>query len=161
MPSYLKKKVEQVAQLLISRTGILRRSRVKSSGRSHRTAPVAFIDDARKEAVATKRTMPDRASGLRYQNVEGNLEENLDTLYRNTAIPDETFGPDEERIFIDVDPYDLDDSMFGLQHSDPLKITPVASKGSPITPTIARADKDYVEESLKSIKRQCAERSGR
>lgn len=98
--------------------------------------------------------MPDRASGLRYQNVEGNLEENLDTLYRNTAIPDETFGPDEERIFIDVDPYDLDDSMFGLQHSDPVKITPVASKGSPMTPTIARADNDYVEESLKSVKRQ-------
>ncbi|XP_076668534.1 ADAMTS-like no long nerve cord isoform X2 [Andrena cerasifolii] len=136
----------------------------ESSGRSHRTAPVTFIDDARKEAVAMKRTMPDRASGLRYQNVEGNLEENLDTLYRNTAIPDETFGPDEERIFIDVDPYGLDDSMFGLQHSDPVKITPVASKGSPMTPTIARADNDYVEESLKSVKRQwqsAAEGKGR
>lgn len=50
--------------------------------------------------------MPERNPDLRYQNVE----DNLDILYRNTAIPDETFGPDEERIFIDVDPYDLDES---------------------------------------------------
>ncbi|XP_076245168.1 ADAMTS-like no long nerve cord isoform X2 [Calliopsis andreniformis] len=122
----------------------------ESSGRSHRTAPVAFIDDGRKETlnIATKRTMPDKASGLKYQNVE----ENLDTLYRNTAIPDETFGPDEERIFIDVDPYDLDESMFGLQHSVPVKITPVSSKENPVTST--NSDGDYVVESLKNIKRQ-------
>lgn len=122
----------------------------ESSGRTHRTAPVAFIDNMGKETIniATKRTMPDRDSGLRYQNVE----ENLDTLYRNTGIPDETFGPDEERIFIDVDPYDLDESMFGLQHSVPVKITPVGSKEGPVTST--NSGNDYVEESLKNIKRQ-------
>lgn len=92
--------------------------------------------------------MPDRNSGLRYQNVE----ENLDNLYRNTAIPDETFGPDEERIFIDVDPYDLDDSMFGLQHSDPVKITPVLNRNLPVTPS--KSDMDYVEESLKNVERE-------
>lgn len=111
---------------------------------------MAFIDNMGKETIniATKRTMPDRDSGLRYQNVE----ENLDTLYRNTGIPDETFGPDEERIFIDVDPYDLDESMFGLQHSVPVKITPVGSKEGPVTST--NSGNDYVEESLKNIKRQ-------
>ncbi|CAL7946132.1 unnamed protein product [Xylocopa violacea] len=119
-----------------------------SVGRSHRTAPVAFVDDVKKEAVATKRTVPDGNSGLRYQNVE----DKLDNLYRNTAIPDETFGPDEERIFIDVDPYDLDESIFGMQHSDPVKITPAASKDSPVTS--AKSDMDYVEESLKNVKRQ-------
>ncbi|XP_060823281.1 protein madd-4-like [Bombus pascuorum] len=120
--------------------------------RAHRTAPVTFIDDARKKVIATKRTMPERNPGLRYQDVE----DNLDTLYRNTAIPDETFGPDEERIFIDVDPYDLDESMFGLQHSDPVKITPVVSKDdsqqSVVTPT--KSGIDYIEESLKNVKRQ-------
>ncbi|XP_012247090.1 protein madd-4 [Bombus impatiens] len=120
--------------------------------RAHRTAPVTFIDDVRKEVVATKRTMPERNPGLRYQDVE----DNLDTLYRNTAIPDETFGPDEERIFIDVDPYDLDESMFGLRHSDPVKITPVVSKGdsqqSVVAPT--KSGIDYIEESLKNVKRQ-------
>ncbi|XP_054005175.1 protein madd-4 isoform X1 [Hylaeus anthracinus] len=117
-----------------------------SSGRSHRTAPLTYIDDVRKEAVAAKRTMPNRTSGLRYQNVE----ENLDSLYRNTAIPDQIFGPDEERIFIDVDAYDLDESVYELQHSEPVKITPVASKDNLATPTIS----DYVEESLKNVKRQ-------
>lgn len=120
--------------------------------RAHRTAPVTFIDDVRKEVVATKRTMPERNPGLRYQDVE----DNLDTLYRNTAIPDETFGPDEERIFIDVDPYDLDESMFGLRHSDPVKITPVVSKDnsqqSVVAPT--KSGIDYIEESLKNVKRQ-------
>ncbi|XP_076177522.1 ADAMTS-like no long nerve cord isoform X2 [Ptiloglossa arizonensis] len=119
-----------------------------TSGRSHRTAPLTFVDETQKETVAAKRTMPDRTSGLRYQNVE----ENLDTLYRNTAIPDETFGPDEERIFINVDSYDLDESMFGLQHNDPVKITPVDEKDDPGTPTSPEID--YVEESLKNVKRQ-------
>ncbi|XP_012346954.1 protein madd-4 isoform X4 [Apis florea] len=122
-----------------------------SAGRSHRTAPVAYVDDAKKEVatnVATKRTMPDRNSDLRYQN----MKDNLDTLYRNTAIPDETFGPDEERIFIDVDPYDLDETIFGLQHNDPVKITPVVTKDSLVTP--AKSDIDYIEESLKNVKRQ-------
>ncbi|KAF3423167.1 hypothetical protein E2986_06800 [Frieseomelitta varia] len=119
-----------------------------TAGRTHRTAPVTFIDDVRKDTAATKRTIPERNPGLRYQSVE----DNLDTLYRNTAIPDETFGPDEERIFIDVDPYDLDESIFGLQHSDPVKITPVASKDDTVTPT--RTDIDYIEESLKNVKRQ-------
>lgn len=108
---------------------------------------MTYIDDAKKEATnfATKRTMPDKNSDLRYQNIK----DNLDTLYRNTAIPDETFGPDEERIFIDVDPYDLDESIFGLQHNDPAKITP---KDNLVTP--AKSDIDYVEESLKNVKRQ-------
>ncbi|XP_015429195.1 PREDICTED: ADAMTS-like protein 3 [Dufourea novaeangliae] len=124
-----------------------------SSGRSHRTAPVAFIEDPQRETLATKRTMPERTSGLGYQDVE----ENLDTLYRNTAIPDEIFGPDEERIFIDVDPYDLDDSMFGLQQNGPVKITPVASKIGPpttTTTTTTSSGNDYIEESLKNVKRQ-------
>lgn len=112
---------------------------------------MTYIDDAKKEVatnVAMKRTMPDRNSDLRYQN----MKDNLDTLYRNTAIPDETFGPDEERIFIDVDPYDLDETIFGLQHSDPVKITPVVTKDSLVTPV--KSDIDYVEESLKNVKRQ-------
>ncbi|XP_076631991.1 ADAMTS-like no long nerve cord isoform X2 [Colletes latitarsis] len=119
-----------------------------SAGRSHKTAPLTFVDGTRKETIVTKRTMPGKTSGLRYQNVE----ENLDTLYRNTVIPDETFGPDEERIFIDVDPYDLDESIFGLQHSNPVKITPVASYNDPGTST--NFDNDYIEESLKNVKRQ-------
>jgi len=54
--------------------------------------------------------MSNRETDFTYQSVENSF----DNLYRNTAFPDETFGPDEERIFIDVDPYDLDESVFGL-----------------------------------------------
>ncbi|KAG7196354.1 hypothetical protein KM043_001333 [Ampulex compressa] len=123
-----------------------------SSDGARKTVPLAFVEDGRKDGLPTKRTMPDKKTGLRYQSVE----ENLDTLYRNTAIPDETFGPDEERIFIDVDPYDLDESIFGLQHSDPIKITPktMSKEGA------GKADKpnmDYVEESLRNVKRQWSE----
>ncbi|XP_029038021.2 protein madd-4 isoform X3 [Osmia bicornis bicornis] len=115
-----------------------------SVGRSHRIAPVSFIE----ETAATKRTTPDKDSSFRYQNVE----ESIDSLHRNTVIPDETFGPDEERIFIDVDPYDLEESMFGLQHNERAKITPVTSKENSVTSM--KSNIDYVEESLKNVKRQ-------
>lgn len=85
---------------------------------------------------------------LTYQSIE----DSFDNLYRNTVIPDETFGPDEERIFIDVDPYDLDESVFGLQHSDNTKLTSGAmeNSGSKFT---TKPEIDYIEESLKNVKR--------
>lgn len=79
------------------------------------------------------------------------LEDNFDSLYRNTAIPDETFGPDEERIFIDVDPYDLDD--LGLQNGDDVKsMSHIMEKVD--TELNTKSDVDYIEESLKNVKRQ-------
>jgi len=92
--------------------------------------------------ATTKRKMSNKEADFTYQNVE----DNFDNLYRNTAIPDETFGPDEERIFIDVDPYDLDESVFGL-HGDDIKSEKVDTK----------PDIDYIEESLKNVKRQWQE----
>lgn len=84
------------------------------------------------------------------------LEDNFDSLYRNTAIPDETFGPDEERIFIDVDPYDLNESIFGLQNGDDVKSTShVMEKVD--TEINTNSDIDYIEESLKNVKRQWQE----
>lgn len=118
-------------------------------GPAHPTVPIAYVDDAHQDAIATIRTMPERNTGPRYHDIE----ENMDTLYRNTAIPDETFGPDEERIFIDVDPYDLDESMFRLQHSDPVQFTPAETKSNPVV-TPAKPEFDYIEESLKNVKRQ-------
>lgn len=85
-----------------------------------------------------------------YQSVENSF----DNLYRNTAFPDETFGPDEERIFIDVDPYDLDESVFGLQHGDDVK-SDVMDEGD--TRLTTKPDIDYIEESLKNVKRQWQE----
>lgn len=36
----------------------------------------------------------------------------------NTAIPDNTFGPDEERIFIDEDPFEAEEAVFAIEHKD-------------------------------------------
>lgn len=84
------------------------------------------------------------------------LEDNFDSLYRNTAIPDETFGPDEERIFIDVDPYDLNESIFELQHGDGVKSMSNAMEKVD-TELTTKPDIDYIEESLKNVKRQWQE----
>ncbi|XP_043685807.1 protein madd-4 isoform X2 [Vespula pensylvanica] len=120
------------------------------SSRNHRTAPVSFIDDTHKEvSMATKRTMPDKKTGLRYHNVE---EDDFEDLYRNTAIPDDVFGPDEERIFIDVDPYDLDAAIFGIRHEDNDKRTTNLLDKKDFS-SVTKANVDYVEESLKNVKR--------
>lgn len=96
-----------------------------------------------------KHRMSNRKTDFMYQS----LEDNFDSLYRNTAIPDETFGPDEERIFIDVDPYDLNESIFGLQHGDGVKsMSNVMEKVD--TELTTKSDIDYIEESLKNVKRQ-------
>uniref|UniRef100_A0ABD2X498 Uncharacterized protein n=1 Tax=Trichogramma kaykai TaxID=54128 RepID=A0ABD2X498_9HYME len=36
----------------------------------------------------------------------------------NTAIPDNTFGPDEERIFIDDDPFEAEEVSFAIEHKN-------------------------------------------
>lgn len=96
--------------------------------------------------------MSNKKTDFVYQN----LEDNFDSLYRHTAIPDETFGPDEERIFIDVDPFDLNESFFGLQNSDGVKSTSrVMEKVDAELNT--KSDIDYIEESLKNVKRQWQE----
>lgn len=93
--------------------------------------------------------MSNGKGGLAYQSVE----DGFDNLYRNTIIPDKIFGPDEERIFIDVDPYDLDDPVFG-RHTDNDNVvsTPVASINV-LNKLTGRPDIDYIEESLKNVKR--------
>jgi hypothetical protein len=87
------------------------------------------------------------------------IEDSFDNLYRNTAIPDETFGPDEERIFIDVDPYDLNESIFGLQHNSDIKSTTSTTEKAD-DEFVAKPDIDYIEESLKNVKRQWQESRG-
>lgn len=42
----------------------------------------------------------------------------FDFLHGNTVIPDNTFGPDEERIFIDDDTFDVDETVFEIEHAN-------------------------------------------
>lgn len=94
--------------------------------------------------------MSNRETDFTYQSVE----DSFDNLYHNTAFPDETFGPDEERIFIDVDPFDLDESVFGLQHSDKSAPDVMEKIDTKLT---TKPEIDYIEESLKNVKRQWQE----
>lgn len=41
----------------------------------------------------------------------------------NTAIPDNTFGPDEERIFIDDDPFDTEETVFQIESKETSHLT--------------------------------------
>ncbi|XP_029672449.1 protein madd-4 isoform X3 [Formica exsecta] len=126
------------------------RSEIVTSN-NHKAVTTSFGDE-HKGSAATKHRMSNRKTDFVYQN----LEDNFDSMYRNTAIPDETFGPDEERIFIDVDPYDLNESIFGLQNGDDVKSTShVMEKVD--TEVNTNSDIDYIEESLKNVKRQWQE----
>ncbi|XP_018359736.1 PREDICTED: ADAMTS-like protein 3 [Trachymyrmex cornetzi] len=121
-----------------------------ATSNNRRTVSTPFVEDGHKRMATTKRKMSNKEADFTYQNVE----DNFDNLYRNTAIPDETFGPDEERIFIDVDPYDLDESIFGLQHGDGVKSDIMEKVDIKLT---TKPDIDYIEESLKNVKRQWQE----
>ncbi|XP_072752952.1 ADAMTS-like protein 1 isoform X2 [Anoplolepis gracilipes] len=126
------------------------RSEITTSN-NHKAVTTSFRDELKRLATR-KHKMDNRKSDFVYQN----LEANFDSLYRNTAIPDETFGPDEERIFIDVDPYDLNESIFGLQNGNDVKSTShVIEKVD--TELNTKSDIDYIEESLKNVKRQWQE----
>lgn len=57
-------------------------------------------------------------------------EHEYDILDRNIGLPDEPFGPDEERIFIDDDVYDFDDSMVHLHQLGEKERVPVESSGN-------------------------------
>ncbi|XP_018340238.1 PREDICTED: ADAMTS-like protein 3 [Trachymyrmex septentrionalis] len=121
-----------------------------ATSNNRKTVSTPFVEDGHKRMATTKRKMSNKEADFTYQNVE----DNFDNLYRNTAIPDETFGPDEERIFIDVDPYDLDESVFGLQHDDDIKSDIMEKVDTKLT---TKPDIDYIEESLKNVKRQWQE----
>ncbi|KAL0100797.1 hypothetical protein PUN28_019286 [Cardiocondyla obscurior] len=124
-------------------------SEISANG-NRKIVSTPFIEDGHKRTTMGKSRMSNRETDFMYQSVENNF----DNLYRNTAIPDETFGPDEERIFIDVDPYDLDESVFGLQHSDNIRSDVIDKIDAKIT---VKPEIDYIEESLKNVKRQWQE----
>ncbi|XP_014468093.1 PREDICTED: ADAMTS-like protein 3 isoform X2 [Dinoponera quadriceps] len=122
------------------------RSEVSTS--DNRKAAISARDGGSKAASTKYRLSNGKGGDLTYQS----LEDSFDSLYRNTIIPDKTFGPDEERIFIDVDPYDLDlESVFGLQHQgdNVVSTAPVAANKL----TAKQPNIDYIEESLKNVKR--------
>lgn len=117
----------------------------------------SIIGDGRRELAGRRQShrktdltnIEDKMSD--YQDI---IEDRFHSRYRNTIIPDEIFGPDEERIFIDIDPHDLDESVFGLQRNDDINLAiDVVTENAASKLKAAKPDIDYIEESLKNVKR--------
>lgn len=112
-----------------------------------------YGDESRGEDTPTTRTLRDRKSGINYND---EIDTDFGILRGNTGIPDEKFGPDEERIIIDDDPYDLDEAIFALENEDDKessKSTPriITHIRNPTKPT--KSAIDFIEESVRNAKR--------
>ncbi|XP_046490682.1 protein madd-4 isoform X2 [Neodiprion pinetum] len=121
--------------------------------RGHRMAP-HYVEDSRSDDIPTTRTLRDRKAG---RNFADEIDSDFGILQGNTGIPDEKFGPDEERIIIDDDPYDLDEAIFALQNGDESISTPKITYRKKPAPTLSAID--FIEESLRNAKRHEAQQS--
>ncbi|XP_048513461.1 protein madd-4 isoform X2 [Athalia rosae] len=125
--------------------------------RGHRMAP-QFPEESSKVRVEVDspatRTLREWKSGRDFVD---DIDSDFGILRGNTGIPDEKFGPDEERIIIDDDPYDLDEAIFALQNGDDARSTPkmITHVRKATTPT--KSAIDFIEESIRNAKRKEAE----
>ncbi|XP_015601072.1 protein madd-4 isoform X2 [Cephus cinctus] len=120
-----------------------------ASSRGHRMISPILFDELRDEDKISS----SRRNHLNYGN------EDYDIMHRNPAgIPDEKFGPDEERIFIDDDPYDIDEAIFALQRKDSVKSTAEVVTERRMSAVPTKLAIDYIEESLRKTKRREEER---
>ncbi|XP_011300116.1 ADAMTS-like protein 3 [Fopius arisanus] len=94
------------------------------------------------------RTVSEKRPNSRYDSVE----RDLGLFSDNTILPDEPFGPDEERIFIDDDPFDMNTAMSLDQLEEAKKSTDALIKVHS-QHSKSQDTKDYLEESLKQAKR--------
>lgn len=122
-------------------------------------APPMLFDDFAKTSAHLHETDEASENDLRYDSREPNFRIFSD----ETVIPDDSFGPDEERIFIDDDPYDLDAAFFAIHKenapimNDDKKLNNFGSSSKNIENKVAQStDKnlDYIEESLIKTKLQ-------
>ena len=87
---------------------------------------------------------------FRYDSLDRNNDYGLQE--RNSVLPDEPFGPDEERIFIDDDPFDIDEVFATMDHRDTMRIIPELAfeKHFSTSPTVSMID--YVDRSQRHKK---------
>lgn len=121
--------------------------------RGHRMAP-HFSEGLRSDDTPTTRTLRERKT---IRDFSDDIDSDFGILRGNTGIPDEKFGPDEERIIIDDDPYDLDEAIFALQNrdEDPRSTPKMISHRRKPSPT--KSAIDFIEESIRNAKRHEAQ----
>lgn len=88
-------------------------------------------------------------NNLHFESIDNDFE----MFGRDSVIPDDKFGPDEERIFIEDEPYDFDSAVLSIntwENSKKLSKSFKTNKHG----LIAEQTSDYDEESLKNIPKQ-------
>lgn len=85
-------------------------------------------------------------NNLKYNSADNDLG----MFGHNTVIPDEKFGPDEERIFIDDDPYDLDTVILSIDQLEALERSKSIIENAKTT-TTQKSTENIFEYSSKNI----------
>ena len=126
--------------------------------------PPTLLEDSPKTSPRIHQSGDESENDLQYHGSENNFP----IFGGDTIIPDDKFGPDEERIFIDDGPFDLDEAFFAMHHEEPPKINEdTTRKNKSQNPknknhqtknrhanhhSNTEQSMDYVEESLKNAK---------
>ncbi|XP_063995693.1 protein madd-4 isoform X3 [Diachasmimorpha longicaudata] len=99
-------------------------------------------------------TSPDENPHEKKRNLRYDSGEKDFSLFNdNTVLPDEPFGPDEERIFIDDDPFDMNTAILSLDQMEEAKKSTESLIKVHNQRSNTKDTKDYLEESLKQAKR--------
>ncbi|XP_033220968.1 protein madd-4 [Belonocnema kinseyi] len=92
----------------------------KDTPKSNTNQRPLLLEDINFETKLTTRAISKLNKDFRYDN----LHKDNRLLQRNTVIPDEPFEPDEEKIFIDDDPFDMGEVLTTIDHRDSMRIIP-------------------------------------
>ncbi|XP_044591841.1 protein madd-4 isoform X1 [Cotesia glomerata] len=122
-----------------------------SSNRGHRMAPELSPNDFHSKNTLELNTKDpkDNDVHIHYDSVD----KDFDMFGRNSVIPDDKFGPDEERIFIEDEPYDFDSAISSMNAWDNRKKSTESLRIYKHRFTTEQTS-DYFEESLRNIKNQ-------
>ncbi|XP_053596923.1 protein madd-4 [Microplitis demolitor] len=120
-----------------------------SFNQEHRMAPELSLNDFHTKNTLELNPTEFKDNNLHFESIDNDFE----MFGRDSVIPDDKFGPDEERIFIEDEPYDFDSAVLSIntwENSKKLSKSFKTNKHG----LIAEQTSDYDEESLKNIPKQ-------
>ncbi|XP_034935882.1 protein madd-4, partial [Chelonus insularis] len=115
--------------------------------RGHRMVPSPSSDDYQPSNSHKPHVKEHSNDNLKYDSMNNEFE----MFGRNSVIPDDTFGPDEERIFIDDDPFDFESAVWSIDPWENMKKS-VESSSKNRHHVSTEKNQDFLEETLKNAK---------
>ncbi|CAD6208910.1 GSCOCG00010724001-RA-CDS [Cotesia congregata] len=122
-----------------------------SSNRGHRMAPELSPNKFHSKNTLELNTKDPKDNDVHIHY--DSIDKDFDMFGRNSVIPDDKFGPDEERIFIEDEPYDFDSAISSMNAWDNRKKSTESLRIYKHRFTTEQTS-DYFEESLRNIKNQ-------